>query len=63
MAFVDELSLVDTTGVNETAQVTEKNNEKRDDIAKESLSVGDVVVNAPQSEGSFIVTKGVFDES
>lgn len=61
--FAEELSLVDTAGVDETAQVTGMVNESRGDIVGESLSLKDVISNAPAHDESYVVTKGVFSES
>jgi aspartyl-tRNA(Asn)/glutamyl-tRNA(Gln) amidotransferase subunit C len=50
-----KLSELDTSGIPPTAQTIELENILREDVAGPSLSVDDVLRNAPSTEGDFIV--------
>ena len=54
LAYVEQLQEIDTEGVEPTAYVVPEHDALRDDVAQESLSVDDVLKNAP------VVTKGHF---
>ena len=50
-----KLAELDTSAIPPTAQTIELENILRDDAAAPSLSVDDVLRNAPQREGDFVV--------
>jgi aspartyl-tRNA(Asn)/glutamyl-tRNA(Gln) amidotransferase subunit C len=50
-----KLSELDTSAIPPTAQTIELENILRDDVARPSLSVEDVIGNAPATDGDFIV--------
>jgi len=64
IAFVEKLDEVDTTNVEPTNQVTGIANSFHDDTIDSSIRIQteDSIKNANESDGSYIITKGVFDE-
>jgi aspartyl-tRNA(Asn)/glutamyl-tRNA(Gln) amidotransferase subunit C len=50
-----KLAELDTSAIAPTAQTIELENILRDDVAGQSLSVDEVLRNAPQREGDFVV--------
>ena len=64
-AILDHIALlnqVDTDTVAPTAQVTGLSNVLREDEPRPSLTVEDVLANAPRREGDFFRVQHVFDE-
>jgi aspartyl-tRNA(Asn)/glutamyl-tRNA(Gln) amidotransferase subunit C len=53
------LAQLDTDAIPPTAQTIELENILRDDVAVESLPVDEVLANAPQREGEFIVVPAI----
>ena len=53
------LAQLDTDAIPPTAQTIELENILRDDVAVESLPVADVLSNAPEREGDFIVVPAI----
>ena len=65
-SVLDHISIleeVDTDAILPTAQVIELQNILRDDVAGEPLSLEDVLMNAPRTEGDFIKVNAVLDQS
>ena len=62
--YVEKLQEVDTTGVEETSQVTGLKNSVRPDEFNESsdVEIGDILNNAPDKEGNLFKVKSVFDK-
>ena len=62
--YVEKLKEVDTTGVEETSQVTGLKNSVRPDEFNESsdVEIGDILNNAPDKEGNLFKVKSVFDK-
>ena len=56
------LAEVATDHIAPTAQTIELENILRDDVARESLEVEDVLANAPAREGDFIVVPAILGE-
>jgi aspartyl-tRNA(Asn)/glutamyl-tRNA(Gln) amidotransferase subunit C len=50
-----KLSELDTSAIPPTAQTIELENILREDVARPSLSVADVLTNAPRTDGDFII--------
>jgi aspartyl-tRNA(Asn)/glutamyl-tRNA(Gln) amidotransferase subunit C len=50
-----KLSELDTSAIPPTAQTIELENILREDIARPSLAVADVLTNAPTTDGDFII--------
>lgn len=53
LGYVDQLREVDTTGIEPTSHAIPMTNVMRDDVARPSLSVEDVLRNAPSSDAPF----------
>ncbi|HRN96198.1 MAG TPA: Asp-tRNA(Asn)/Glu-tRNA(Gln) amidotransferase subunit GatC [Candidatus Levybacteria bacterium] len=60
--MVGKLNEVDTTGVEETSQVTGLENVTREDIPKQSLSQDDTLSNASAQHNGLFMVKGIFEE-
>lgn len=60
---INVLQEVDTDDIPPTAQVIELQNILRDDDVEPSMSVEDVLRNAPRSEDGFIKVNAVLDQS
>lgn len=60
---INVLQEVDTEDIPPTAQVIELQNILRDDEVEDSMSVEDVLHNAPRSEENFIKVNAVLDQS
>lgn len=60
---INVLQEVDTDDIPPTAQVIELQNILRDDEVEPSMSVADVLRNAPRSEDDFIKVNAVLDQS
>ncbi len=56
------LAELPTDDIPPTAQTIELENILRDDVARPSLPVGDVLANAPARQGDFIVVPAILDE-
>ena len=56
------LATVPTDHIAPTAQTIELENILRDDVARPSLAVEDVLANAPEREGDFIVVPAILGE-
>ncbi|HEX5149210.1 MAG TPA: Asp-tRNA(Asn)/Glu-tRNA(Gln) amidotransferase subunit GatC [Candidatus Limnocylindrales bacterium] len=56
------LSELPTDDIPPTAQTIELENILRDDIARPSLALADVLANAPAHDGDFIVVPAILDE-
>ena len=56
------LAELPTDDIPPTAQTIELENILRDDVARPSLTVEDVLVNAPARQGDFIVVPAILDE-
>jgi aspartyl-tRNA(Asn)/glutamyl-tRNA(Gln) amidotransferase subunit C len=61
LTHFEELEQVDTEGVPPTFHVLELSNVLRDDEVTPSLSIDDVLANAPRSDGRFFVVPRVVD--
>lgn len=61
LEYVEQLNLVDTSGVEPTFNVSGQSNVMRADETEAALSQEDALSNAPKKENGFFVTKGVFD--
>ena len=60
LGYIDMLNEINTDEVKPLIQVNDEVNNLREDKVKESLSVGEALANAPDSEdGTFIVPKVV----
>jgi aspartyl-tRNA(Asn)/glutamyl-tRNA(Gln) amidotransferase subunit C len=53
IAFADQLTAIDTTGIEAMQFVSEDKNKFREDMKKDSLSVEEVLKNAPSQHESF----------
>lgn len=63
LEHISQLNEVDTDDIPPTAQVIELQNILRDDVVESSLSVEDVLRNAPRTEDNFIRVNAVLDQS
>ena len=54
-----ELAELDTEDIPPTAQTIELENILRDDVARESMAVEDVLGNAAETDGEFIVVPAI----
>jgi aspartyl-tRNA(Asn)/glutamyl-tRNA(Gln) amidotransferase subunit C len=58
LAFMDQLSEVDTTGIEPTSHVLPLTNVMRDDVVHECLTTAEALANAPAADqGHFAVPK------
>lgn len=60
--MVGKLNEIDTTGVEETSQITGLKNVTRADISQESLSQEDALSNASAQHNGLFLVKGIFEE-
>ena len=63
LATMDILNELDTTGVEPTAQVTGLESVWREDRVAPSLTVDQVLANAPRAEANCFRVQAVFDEA
>lgn len=61
LEMVGKLNDVDTTGLEETSQVTGLENVTREDTPIESLSQEDALSNASAQHNGLFMVKGIFD--
>jgi len=61
ISFVEVLKKLKTQNIEPTYQVTGKENEFRQDISSKSLLVEEVLRNAKEHKGDYLLTKGVLD--
>jgi len=61
LAHIDQLSTVDTSNVPPTAQVIPLGPMLREDVVQPSLTVDQVLANAPRTEGGFIKVRAILD--
>jgi aspartyl-tRNA(Asn)/glutamyl-tRNA(Gln) amidotransferase subunit C len=62
LEMVSKLNSLDTTGVEETSQVTGLENVTREDIATPSLSQEEALSQAKTTHNGFFQVKGIFEE-
>jgi aspartyl-tRNA(Asn)/glutamyl-tRNA(Gln) amidotransferase subunit C len=63
LEYVEQLNKVDTKNVPETAQVTGLQNVFRDDVVKKStISLDELLKNAPAKEGRHLKVKAILKE-
>ncbi|HLD11614.1 MAG TPA: Asp-tRNA(Asn)/Glu-tRNA(Gln) amidotransferase subunit GatC [Patescibacteria group bacterium] len=62
LTYVEKLNGVDTSKVSMTSQVTGLTNVFREDEASPSLSVEDVLSNAPKKKNNLFIIPAVFDQ-
>lgn len=60
--MVSKLNELDTTGVEETSQVTGLENVTREDKARPSLSQEEALSNAQAQHNGLFMVKGIFEE-
>lgn len=58
---IDQLRTVDTSDVPPTAQVIPLAPPLRDDVVQPSLTIDQVLANAPRTEGGFIKVRAILD--
>jgi aspartyl-tRNA(Asn)/glutamyl-tRNA(Gln) amidotransferase subunit C len=61
LGHIDQLRAVDTSNVPPTAQVIPLAPVLRDDVVQPSLTVEQVLANAPRTEGGFIKVRAILD--
>ncbi len=61
LEYVDQLNKVDTTDTDATFNVTDNENVLRQDETIPSLTQDEALLNAPQKNDGFFVTKGIFE--
>lgn len=61
LAHIDQLRGVDTSNVPPTAQVIPLAPTLREDVVQPSLTVDQVLANAPRTEGGFIKVRAILD--
>lgn len=61
LGHIDQLRAVDTSDVPPTAQVIPIIPALRDDVVVPSLTVDQVLANAPRTEGGFIKVRAILD--
>lgn len=61
LAHIDQLRTVDTSNVTPTAQVIPLEPALREDVVQPSLTVDQVLANAPRTEGGFIKVRAILD--
>ena len=59
--YIEQLNQVDTSNIEPTFNVSGQSNVELEDKLGECLSAEDALSNAPKKQGSFFVTKGVFE--
>jgi aspartyl-tRNA(Asn)/glutamyl-tRNA(Gln) amidotransferase subunit C len=62
LEMVSKLNELDTSGVEETSQVTGLENVTREDIARPSLTQEEALSNASTQHNGLFMVKGIFDE-
>lgn len=60
--FIDKLKEVDISSVSPTSHILSLSNVWREDKLSESLSIEEVLKNAPQSEENFFVVPKIIEE-
>lgn len=63
LSHIEVLQEVDTDDIPPTAQVIELQNILRDDEVEPSLTVEEVLQNAPRTEGDYIRVNAILDQS
>lgn len=53
LKYVEKLSILDTSGINPTFQVSPIKNIYRNDVVQKSLDLEHILSNAPEKEGKF----------
>lgn len=61
LEHIDQLRTVDTSNVPPTAQVIPLGPMLREDVVQPSLTVDQVLANAPRTEGGFIKVRAILD--
>jgi aspartyl-tRNA(Asn)/glutamyl-tRNA(Gln) amidotransferase subunit C len=61
LGHIDQLRAVDTSDIPPTAQVIPLAPVLRDDVVQPSLTVEQVLANAPRTEGGFIKVRAILD--
>ncbi len=61
LAHIDQLRDVDTSNVPPTAQVIPLAPTLREDVVQPSLTIDQVLANAPRTEGGFIKVRAILD--
>jgi aspartyl-tRNA(Asn)/glutamyl-tRNA(Gln) amidotransferase subunit C len=61
LGHIDQLRTVDTSDIPPTAQVIPLAPVLRDDVVQPSLTVEQVLANAPRTEGGFIKVRAILD--
>jgi aspartyl-tRNA(Asn)/glutamyl-tRNA(Gln) amidotransferase subunit C len=61
LAHIDQLAALDLDAIPPTAQVIPLEPVLRDDVVTPSLTVEQVLANAPRSEGGFIKVKAILE--
>ena len=61
LGHMQALDTVDTSAIPPTAQVIPVSSVMRDDVVRPSLSVEDVLRNAPRREGDFLIVPPVLE--
>lgn len=62
LAYIDKLRALDTTDVEPTAHAVPLTNIMRDDEPRASLSVEDMLANAPEPDGPFFRVPKIIEE-
>ncbi len=62
LGHIDRLRELDTSAIPPTAQVIPLDPVLRDDVARPSLTLEQVLANAPRSENGFIRVNAILDE-
>ena len=61
LSYVEQLQKIDTTDIEETAQMTGLSNVTRNDTTSPSLSQEDALSNAKEQHNGFIKVKAILD--
>jgi len=59
--FIDQLNKVQIKNINPTSHILPINNVLREDKPRDSLTVSDVLANAPQKEDNFFIVPKVIE--
>ena len=62
LSYVEQLQKIDTTGIEETAQVTGLSNVARNDTTSPSLSQEDALSNAKKQHNGFVKVQAILEE-
>jgi aspartyl-tRNA(Asn)/glutamyl-tRNA(Gln) amidotransferase subunit C len=62
LTYVEKLKTLNTDGVEPTATVLEQTNVFREDKARPSLPVDNVLANAPESEGGYFLVPKILED-